>query len=535
VGRAGARRSQDGNALFVVIWIPLRWDLEGGRASGADRGETARISRMAPVFGFAHRVAFVPEEADTILRGIPARAGVFALRGERESDQPYLMRAADVRRRLRRLLLPPEAVDADGRPVLTKRLNLRDRVRWIEWTETGSEFESVLLLYRATHALFGEAEARKRLRLHCPYFLRVTMGHDHPRVFVSNKMSRRALRESFGPFASRAAAERVAEAVGDLFKVRRCHEDLQVHPEHPGCVYGEMGRCLAPCKVAVTANEYRAEAERVFAYLRTRGESLMAEIAARRDAASEAMDFEGAASLHRQWEKVKGIAQGADPLVRAAHEVRAVVVQAAAPVTSEGGEAAQEAAVFLLDGGRLVGPERLSTLGVRAVREQTAVGSSLFAQPLMLAPVPEGFSEEGVSSPEERAKAVLAHLEQQTGIGGEPEPSERGDALALFKRWYFRPEKQRAGEVLLPNADGSWPLRRLLNAAARVVLGPPAQAQAVNRDGAKALAEAADGDAEQVKTRVLHPGREGVERVVPVLPKRKRSRGKALSPGEVIV
>src|SRR5579875_1754988 len=313
--------------------------------------EASRIVGMAEPFSFAHRVAFVPDGAEAILREVPARAGVFALRGERDTDQPYLMRGADLRRRLRRLLLPPETVDAEGRPVLSKRLNLRDRVRWIEWTETGSEFESVLLLYRATHALFGEAEAHKRLRLHCPYFLRVTMSHEHPRVYVSNKLSRRALRESFGPFASRMAAERVAEAVGELFKVRRCHEDLLVHAEHPGCVYGEMGKCLAPCKVAVTGDVYRGEAERVFAYLRTRGETLLGEIAAKREAASEAMDFEEAAALHRQWEKVKAVAQGADPLVRAAEEVRALVVQAAVAVE---GEAAPEAAVFLLQDGRLV-------------------------------------------------------------------------------------------------------------------------------------------------------------------------------------
>ncbi len=490
-------------------------------------------------FTFAARVAFVPDDAETILRGVPARAGIFALRGERETDQPYLMRAADVRRRLRRLLLPPETMDAEGRPVLSKRLNLRDRVRWIEWTITGSEFESVLALYRATHALFGEAEARKRLRLHCPYFLRVTMNHEHPRVYVSNKLSRRALGESFGPFASRAAAERVAEALGEQFKVRRCHEDLQVHAEHPGCVYGEMGRCLAPCKAAVDGAAYRSEAERVFAYLRTRGESLLAEIATRRDEASEAMDFEGAAALHRQWEKIKAVAQGADPLVRAANEVRALIVQAAVPEVTSDSETVPEASVFLLESGRLVGPMRLSTLGVRAVREQTAVGSSLFAQPLMLSAVPESGGEGAATmSPEDAARDVLERLELEIRQTEEPEPSLRGDALALFKRWYYRPEKQRMGEVLLPNADGSWPIRRLLNAAARVVLGPPAELAPVDREAAKILADGAKVSAEtadeEVRTRVLHPGREGVERVVAMLPKRKR-RGKAVLPGEVVV
>lgn len=496
---------------------------------------------MVGPFQFAHRVAFEPENAEAILREVPARAGVFALRGERETDQPYLTRAADVRRRLRRLLLPPESVDAEGKPVLTKRLNLRDRVRWIEWTETGSEFESVLLLYRALHANFGEAEARKRLRLFPPYFLRVTMDHEHPRVHVTNRLSRRGLAESFGPFASRAGADRMAEAVGDLFKVRRCHEDLVVHPDHPGCAYGEMNLCLAPCKAACSLEAYAAEAQGVFAYLRSQGQSLMAEIAQKREAASEAMDFERAAALHRQWEKAKAVAQSADPLVRAAGEVRALVVQAAVPLPS--GEGKEDAAIFLFEHGRLLGPERLSTLGVRAVREQTAVGSSLFAQPLMLRAVPEQGSahvsavpadnaDEGTgaaAAPEERVETMLARLERQGEDLGEPDPAERGDALALFKRWYYRPEKSRAGEVLLPNPDGNWPVRRLLNAAARVVLGPPVEAAPVDREAAKD-----EGVQNEAKMRVLHPGREGVERVVPVLPKRKRS-GKAMLPGEAVL
>ena len=399
----------------------------------------------------------------------------------------------------------------------------------------------MLVLYRALQADFGEAEARKRMRLFPPYFLRITMAHEHPRVHVTNRLSRRGLQESFGPFASRAAAERMSEAVGDIFKLRRCHEDLVVHPEHPGCAYGEMNRCMAPCKAACSAEEYASEAQGVFAYLRSQGQSLMTEIAAKRDAASAAMDFEAAAALHRQWEKAKAVAGSADPLVCAAGEVRALVVQTAPPQPD--GEGKEDAAVFLFAHGRLLGPERLSTLGVRAVREQTAVGSSLFAQPLMLAAIPESpasgdpvqTSQPPVAlSPEDRARGVLACLEAGIRDLGQPDPAERGDALALFKRWYYRPEKSRAGEVLLPNPDGSWPIRRLLNAAARVVLGPPAEVPPVDREAAQVLARSADKQVEERKTRMLHPGREGVERVVAVLPKRGR-RSKAVLPSETVL
>ncbi len=484
---------------------------------------------MSVPFAFEHRVEFQAEHSDEILRAVPPAPGVFALRGADPSAEPYLTRAADLRRRMRRLLAPPEALDDQGRPILSKRLNLRDRVRFIEWTRTGSEFESTLTLYSASREAFGAEEARRRLRLYAPYMLRVTMSHEHPRVYTTNRLSRQSLAESFGPFPSRAAAERYCDAVLDLFQIRRCYEDLAPYPEHPGCVYGEMNKCMRPCQggneQACTPAQYAAEAQRVFAFFQTRGQSLLDEVAAQREAASEAMDFETAAALHKHWEKVRAAALLADELVRPIADLRAVIVQEAAPRNEE--PRSEDAAVFLLEHGHLTGPERLSTLGVRAVREQTAVGSSLFAQPLMLAAIPleESAPEEqhaaAVFTPEDRARAVLSQLSGQTET--DPDIAELCDALSLFRRWYYRPEKQRAGEVFLPNTDHSWPIRRILNGAARVVLGPPTAAPAVDREAAKAL-----------KTKIIHAGREGVEREVPVLPKRSRSR-KAITPNDIIV
>lgn len=499
-------------------------------------------------FRFDQRFAFVPAEAEALLRAVPAAPGVFALRGD--GGEPYLTRAADLRRRMRRLLAPPEALDADGNPVLSKRLNLRDRVRSVEYTRVGSEFEAALVLYRASMASFGAEQTRKRLRLHAPFFVRITLTNAYPRVYVTNRLSARSLPESFGPFPSRAAAERYVDAVLDLFQLRRCYEDLQPYAEHPGCVYGEMHKCMEPCKIpnpaACSEAQYAEEAERVLAFLRSRGQSMLDAVAAERDRASEAMEFEQAAALHARWERVKAAAALADELVQPVEALRVLVVQEAAP--AEDAARSEDAAVFLFERGAWSGPARLSTLGVRAVREQTAVGSSLFAQPLMLAAVPLDapvvaapvVAEESAStpaamptlSPEDRARGVLAALESEAEANAAAAINARCDALSLLRRWYYRPEKQRAGECFLPNADGSWPVRRLLNGAARVVLGPPTAAAPVDRDAASELTAAAKKAAKSTtKTKLLHEGREGIEREVPVLP--RRPRRKAVTPGDV--
>lgn len=464
---------------------------------------------MGARFHFEQEMRFWPMLAADLLAAIPAAPGVVALRGERPTDQPYLTRAADLRRRLTRLLAPPET-GTDGTPVQSRRLNLRDRVHSIAWSVTGSEFESLLVLYEALGTEFGYPEARRRMRLFAPYCLRLTIEHAHPRVYSTNRLSRRSLAYTYGPFSSRVAAERYCDAVLDLHQLRRCYEDLEVSPAHPGCAYGEMKKCMAPCNLTCTAEEYAQESATVRLFFDTHGESPLAAIARERDTASEEMDFERAAALHTRFSRVKQAAALADELVRPLPMLRAVIVQKA----PESGGQRECASLFLLQGGTLTGPESLSTLGVRAVREQTSVGSSLFAQPLMLQAVPlAGESPAAEESPEYRGAAVLARL--AASAVPEDDPMRLGDHLSLLRRWYYRPEKQRAGEIFFPNPDGSWPLRRILRGAARMALGEPAAMEPTQR-------EAAPDAAREIKTRMLHAGRPDVERPVAVLPKRTR-------------
>ncbi len=487
----------------------------------------------AASFQFEHEAEFRPEVAREVLRAIPELPGVVCLYGHGEGDRPYLTRTANLRRRAGRLLDAPEMIGPDGMAAASKRLNLRDRVARVAWSVTGSEFESLLLLYDSTAAIFGHAEARRRLKLRTPYFVRLTVEHAHPRVYVTNRLSRRGLGQMYGPFASRMAADRYVEAVLDLFKLRRCYEDLEVFPEHPGCAYGEMKKCMAPCNTSCSAEEYAGEARAVKNFFDTDGESLLAEVAQGRERASEEMDFERAADLHRHWEKVKSAASLADSLVRPIPELRAVVVQRAALSGKEDAASGEQATVFLLDGGRVAGPARLSTLGVRAVREQTSVGSSLFAQPLMLAAVPLAGEAIDVpaASPEARAARVLDDLAQRAETPAEGDLALMSDHLALFRRWYYRPEKQRAGEVFLPNADGGWPLRPILRGAARVALGDPKAMAETDRESARTIRAA-------TRTKVLHEGRPDVERVVPVIEasgtfrsrRRKAIEGKEAAP-----
>jgi excinuclease ABC subunit C len=423
-------------------------------------------------------IPFDPADAKTALAQLPQASAVFALHGAEAKDEPYIGRTPNLRGRLERLLQPSAKYP--------RRLQLAGRVRRIAYRLTGSDFESLLTQFSLLEEVYG-AKALERMHLRAPAFVRFLGGNPYPRIVVTHKPSQREAEWAYGPFASRAAAERFAEEMLKLFLLRRCTDDLNPDPSHPGCVYSEMKMCLAPCYKGCTDERYAEESAAVQDFLATRGGSRLVVLRSERDRASEKLAFEDASALHAQVQKVEAVRALAPELVQPLSKLRAAVTQASTDP--------DEVAVFLFDQGRLRGPVAFSTIGMRVPNEQSG-SSSLFAQPMALEPVVEeqgterqrtgigdqgsgrqglGTREEGIEKPgiakvprtmlEARMEAVLAELEKD---GETPSSTVRQGHLALLKRWYYRPEVKREGEICFPDGEGHWPVRALLRSAGRV-------------------------------------------------------------------
>jgi hypothetical protein len=387
---------------------------------------------------------------------LPAAPAVFSL-GFGERREPYIARTTNLRRRLERMLAPEGA--------LSRRLQLLPYVREIAWSPYGSEFEASLLLYREIVSAFSSrdsAAVRKRLRLRPPAYLRMAVENDFPRLFATNRYVRSATDRSFGPFPTRAAAERACDAVLDLFQLRRCVEDLHPYPEHPACPYFEMKKCLAPCNQSCTPDRHRAEADAVFETLRTHGQSLLASLERERAVASEALEFEAAAAIHQRYEKAEAALKELPESVRLLSELSAVIIQ---PSTDPG-----EVALFRLSRQGVAGPVPYATVGMRLHNEQSG-SSSLYSHPMALVAVPLEPSSGGsvLDTLETRLDQALTTLEAISP--SRPSTSQIEDHLALFTRWCFRPAAKRMGEVIFADSRGAIPHKPLLRAISRVARG----------------------------------------------------------------
>lgn len=244
--------------------------------------------------GEPQRIEFASSasELERQLTSLPDRPAVFLVETEAE---PHLSRTQLLRRRLRRLLR------SESGP--SRVLNLRGIARGVSYWLVGSSLEQALVLYDLAQRHFPE-DYRVRLKLRPAPFLKIVLSNAFPRSQITTRLGA-APALYYGPFVTRAAAENFRARFLDLFQMRRCEEDLEPSPSHPGCIYGEMNLCLRPCQQAVTAEEYRAEIERVLEFLRTQGHSLLDTLVAARDRFSQECNFEEAARQHKRILKIQ--------------------------------------------------------------------------------------------------------------------------------------------------------------------------------------------------------------------------------------
>ena len=346
------------------------------------------------------------------LTGAPDAPGVVLV--EPDGGRAYLARTQNIRKRLVRLL------HADvGRGRI-----FGESVRRVEYQAAGSPFEVSWLLYGAAKAVWPD-DYRRRLRLSPPACVKLHLANSFPRTSVTTQISGGdAL--YFGPFRSRAQAEAFEDRFLDFFGVRRCVENLDPSLDHPGCIYGEMGKCLRPCQQAVSPEDYRAEASRLEEALSTRGRSVAAALRAERDEASEALAFEDAQRLHARLEGLEEALRLAEEPARELDRLHGAVIQ------------------------RSVAPDSVSIWPVHSAFLQQP-----FDFPL----------ESGAGRPQSLDRRVREALEQVTHRRGSAR--EREDHLSLLRRWLY--SSWRKGEMVAFDDPDRIPYRKLVNAIARTV------------------------------------------------------------------
>ena len=398
---------------------------------------------------------FDPSRDEDFFTALPAHPALCLIEPKEASAQPLFIRTQDLRRRLQRLLGPPDPT--------SKRLHLRAFTKRIRYRVTASAFEQTFAYYQNAKEFFPE-RYQLMLRIRPPAVLKVNLRNAYPRCYATRKISTASNGVPsggvyYGPFPSRKAADAFAERALDLFKARRCQIKIRRDPTFPGCIYSEMKMCLAPCFAGCTKEEYDVEVRRLVAFLETGGASLRENLEAERNQSSEEMDFEKAALLHKKLDKLDDALCGQPELPRRLQDLNAIILQR--------GRGEQSISVYEVCGGKIAEPFELSfvTLAGDPRSAEQILRERLEAKESLATP---SFADQSMTQ-----AAVIPSVARNFTSPGSASQAELSEHLWLLARWFY--SNPRQGEIFF--RGNAWPYRKMMRACARLLAPPDDQPQ----------------------------------------------------------
>ena len=164
----------------------------------------------------------------------------------------------------------------------------------LEVISTHTEVEALLLESNLIKKLRPRFNVTLRDDKSFPYIL-ITADHAWPRV-TKYRGARSAKGEYYGPFASAGAVNRTLNWLERAFLLRSCADTVLATRARP-CLLHQIKRCSAPCVGRIAPEDYAALVAQASRFLGGRSQEVQRDLAARMQAASDALDFETAAAF----------------------------------------------------------------------------------------------------------------------------------------------------------------------------------------------------------------------------------------------
>ncbi len=266
--------------------------LEVTGIAGAVREEAAEAVETAPIPGglLARGVAVIEAQ----LRTLPGGSGVYRMLNAR-GDALYVGKARSLKKRV--------ATYAQIYRLPNRLRRMVAETAAIEVVATHTEVEALLLESNMIKRLMPRFNVQLRDDKSFPYIL-ITADHPAPQILKHRGAQDRPGRY-FGPFASAGAVNNTITALQRAFLLRSCSDSVFASRTRP-CLQFQIKRCSAPCVGRIGGEDYARLVGEAADFLSGKSRDIQQRLARQMQAASDALDFEGAA---RNRDRIRALAQ----------------------------------------------------------------------------------------------------------------------------------------------------------------------------------------------------------------------------------
>ena len=233
-----------------------------------------------------------------MIADVPMDPGVYFFRGATGTIL-YIGKAKCLRKRVRSYLHKTK-----NRPSKIKRL-----IRWttdVRYQVCRSEQEALFLESR----LIQEYQPTYNTALkygRTSWYIRIDVGEAFPRLERVSETQIEDGARYFGPLSSRRWTDEAIDVLQRIFPVRTCEGEITPIPGFRACFQYDLKRCDAPCAALITRERYGEVITDIVDLLDGAYEKVQTRLVSKRDSASEALEFERAAALHKQLQRIQKV------------------------------------------------------------------------------------------------------------------------------------------------------------------------------------------------------------------------------------
>jgi excinuclease ABC subunit C len=234
-----------------------------------------------------------------VLERLPSEPGVYLMK-DRRGKMLYIGKAANLRNRVRQYFQPASGDTRDFVPLL------EGVVADIDTMVTSNEKEALLL----ENTLIKRHQPRFNVKLTDDknfLSLRLDPRAEWPRLEVVRRMADDGA-WYFGPYHSASACREALRVVNRHFRLRTCTNHVLHHRSRP-CLQCQISRCLGPCCVPVSRDEYAEQVRDVRLFLQGKNDELLAGLRARMQEAARQTQFERASTVRDQIQALESVLQ----------------------------------------------------------------------------------------------------------------------------------------------------------------------------------------------------------------------------------
>lgn len=229
---------------------------------------------------------------------LPETSGVYIMKNVND-EVIYVGKAKILRRRVKSYF--------DDTPKTQKTYALVSNIDHFDYILTNSELDAFSLESNLIKKYKPKYNILLKDDKSFPY-LKIDFNERYPRLQVVRRPKNEPNVMLFGPYVTGTRIGELVAMIKSAYPIRWCNKNFDANPKlTKPCLYGEIGKCLAPCVKENGEKEYLEVIDKVIEFLNGRTGHIKQELTKKMNQLSGELKFEEAMVIRNQLRSIQGI------------------------------------------------------------------------------------------------------------------------------------------------------------------------------------------------------------------------------------